>query len=136
MEITFDQNKHCEAYQELVENPENRESIKKFSKIFDRNIAKAAIKVHNKMKIAPNAHVYNITASINNRIELKSGIPHKDPVVLKIRIQDSYRKFFYFCDCSSQDEPVFNLTKDWCGQFKNISKVHVYEVNKHDYSKA
>lgn len=136
MEITFDQNKHCEAYQEFVENPESRASVKKFSRIFDAKITSAALKIHNKMKIADNAHVYNLTASHNNKIELLSGVPHKDPVVLKIKIQDSYRKFFYFCDNSSQDEPAFSLTKDWCGQFKNIFKIHVYEVNKHDYSKV
>ncbi len=136
MEITYDKNKCCKAYQALVENPDNRQSIKKFSKEFNNRIVGAAIKIHKKIKNAENAYVYNLTATHNNKIELKSGVSKKEPVVLKVRVQDSYRKFFYFCEKNSEGEEFFELTRNWRGQFKEILKIHVYEVNKHDYSKS
>jgi hypothetical protein len=136
MEIIFDKDKYCQVYKELVENPDNRASIKNFSKKYDYNIVGAAIRLHKKLICSDNASVYNLTATSNNKIELKSGVPDKEPVVLKVRIQDSYRKFFYFCEKNTQGIEEFGLTKNWCGQFNKILKIHVYEVNKHEYSKT
>jgi len=136
MKIEFDKNKLCKAYKELVENPENRSSHKAFARAFNNSLAKAAIKLHKKLTNAQNAYVYNLITSSDNRIGLKEGVKHHEPLVLKVRIQDSYRKFFYFCENNSQGKEEFGLKKNWGGQFENILKIYVYEVNKHDYSKA
>jgi hypothetical protein len=135
MEVNYDKNKICDAYKELVENPHDRTSIKKFSKKFDRQIAPAAIKVHQRLISAPNASLFNLGASTNNKIELKSGLENKEPVILKVRIQGSYRKFFYFYELNSKGEEEFSLKKNWQGQFDKVLKILVYDVNKHDYSK-
>lgn len=131
MEVLYGESKDCKAFKEFVENAESRQALKKFRKSFESHIAKAAVKLHKKILHSENAKVYNLTATHNNKIEKKTNVPDKEPVVLKVRIQDSYRKFFYFYDGFE-----FGLTKDWTGQFENVDKIHVYEVNKHDYSKA
>jgi hypothetical protein len=135
MVIEFDKNKDCIAYKDLVENPEDRTAIKNFAKKFDKNLIGASVKLYQKLKSSPNATIYNQTTSTNNKIELKSGVKDKDFLVLKLRIQNSYRKFFYFYETSLEEEE-FCLKKNWVGQFDNILKVYVYEVNNHDYSKA
>jgi hypothetical protein len=130
MYIAFENNnKLCDCYRELVENETDRIAIKKFKKHFNENVLKAALKLHKKLKNADNAAIYNGTVSADNRIEKKQGQRNKEPLVLKVRIQDAYRKFFYFV-CSEQ------LCKEdeWAGQFQDVSSILVFEINKHNYN--
>lgn len=136
MIIEFDKDKHCTIYKELVYNPEDRLAIKNFAKKFNKNIVGAAIKVHQKLESSPNASIYNLTASTNNKIEMKSGVKDAHSVVLKIRVQQSFRKFFHFYETNTLGNEEFCLSKNWKGQFNKILKIYIYEVNNHDYSKA
>lgn len=136
MKVEFEDNKVCRLYEQLVENPEDRLVQKAFAKKFDKNITGAAIKLHQKIKSAANATVYNLTAGAKNKLELVSGIKAGNPVILKVRIQDSYRKLFYFYETNTQGVKDFCLTRDWTGQFQTISEIYVHDVNNHDYSKA
>jgi uncharacterized membrane protein YkoI len=131
MYITFEHNdKYCNCYQELIKDETNRDVIKRFKKIFNENVLKAALKLHKKLKIADNAAIYNATVSADNRIEKKQGQKKKEPLVLKVRIQDAYRKFFYYI-CFEEDR----CTEDkWTGQFIEVKKIHVFEINKHNYN--
>jgi hypothetical protein len=136
MEIVFDGHKNCQAYKGFVENPEDRASQKKFKREFSLEIMTAAAKLHKKLLISRTASEYNNSVTGDNKIQLKSGVQDKEPVVLKVRVQGAYRKFFYFCENCADGKEVFGLTKNWCGQFDQILKIYVYEVNKHEYSKA
>jgi hypothetical protein len=130
MYITFENNdKYCNCYQELVEKETDRTSIKRFKKHFNENVLKAALKLHKKLKIADNAAIYNATASADNRIEKKQGQKNKDSLVLKVRIQDAYRKFFYYI-CFEQR----CRENEWTGQFADVKAIHVFEINKHNYN--
>jgi len=136
MIIDFDGHKSCQAYSGYVENPDDRAFQKKFAKEYDVRIMSAAIKLHKKLKNSVSAHAYNLLVTIDNKIQLLSGVQDKDPLVLKVRIQGDYRKFFYFCENCSDGNKVYGIKKNWCGQFDKILKIYVYEVNKHDYTKA
>jgi hypothetical protein len=130
MNITFDKNKECSCYGCLMNNETDRIAIKRFKKYFNENILKAALKVHKKLKIADNACIYNATVSDDNKIRKKQGRANKESLVLKVRIQDAYRKFFYFIVC--QEEQC--LEEDWKGQFAEVKNIHVFEINKHNYN--
>ncbi|NHQ68874.1 hypothetical protein, partial [Elizabethkingia miricola] len=134
MTLNFASNKKCNAFENLVKFPENRAAIREFNKHFNSGLIKPSIKIFQKFKSSENAYIYNMAAGTNNKIELKSGVRDNDPSVLKVRLQDSYRKFFYFfCDDNCNE---FSLKKDWVGQFNQIKHIHIYEINNHDYSKA
>jgi hypothetical protein len=135
MEIHMRDNKVCTVCKELIENPTDRKAQRNFAKKFGNTIIKALIKVSQKIKSSENASIYNQTSSSDNTIQLVSNVKAKDPVALKVRIQDSYRKFFYFY-APSEEEAEFSLRKDWHGQFDEITRIYVYEFNKHNYSKA
>lgn len=135
MVIDFENNKDCTCYKDLVLNPTDRQFIKNFGRRFDSNLVGAAIKTHNKMVSAKNASIYNLTVTNDNKIQLKSGTADKSSLILKVRIQSAYRKFFNFYVSDSTGGETFCLTRDWTGQFDQILKIYVHDVNKHDYSK-
>lgn len=135
MILDFDSNdKKCKAFEKFVNAPEDRNARKEFTRYFNQNLLKPAVKIYQKFKISENAHVYNIVASGNNKIELLTGVRDNDPSVLKVRIQDSYRKFFHFFCNETCDN--LSLKKDWTGQFNQVKYIRVYEINNHDYSRA
>ncbi|MBA9072599.1 hypothetical protein GGR22_000725 [Flavobacterium gossypii] len=134
MEISFGKSKECDAFKELMDNPTDRKAIKNFNRSYNQTILKASIKIYQKLKNSDNAFIYNLTASGGNKIEKASGVKDKNPVVLKVRIQDSYRKFFNFYETNTAGVEDFCTINNWCGQFDKVCKIHVFEVNKHDYS--
>jgi hypothetical protein len=131
MNIVFENNKECSCYKDLVNNATDRGAIKRFTKHFGASVISAVLKTHNKLKLADNAHVYNSIASVNNKIEKLNGQRENDPLVLKIRIQDAYRKLFYFIINPSEAQKC--CEKNWTGQFAEITDIHVFKINKHDY---
>ncbi|WP_281979922.1 hypothetical protein [Tenacibaculum mesophilum] len=135
MEIEYKETKGCSVYKNLMSNPTDRKAIKKFNKEFNQTILGASIKTHQKLESSSNAFVFNQVSSKNNKIEVLSGVKKKAPAVLKVRIQGSYRKFFHFYQTSTFDSE-FCIVENWVGQFKDVSRIHVFEINKHDYSKV
>jgi hypothetical protein len=134
MKLNFSNNKDCLVIENISKNSTNRSFIKDFNKRYNANLLKPTIKICKKLTLAENAYTYNLMSSANNKIELLSGIKKNEPTVLKIRVQDGYRKFFHFF-CKNSDED-FSLHKDWVGQFIDVSSIYIYEMNNHDYSKA
>ncbi|WP_264566187.1 hypothetical protein [Flavobacterium sp. N3904] len=117
-----------------MENPTDRQAAKTFNKIYNQSILKSSIKVYQKLKSCDNALIYNQTTSGDNKIEKVSGVKDKNPVVLKVRIQDSYRKFFHFYETNTFGEEDLSITKNWVGQYSTVNNILVFEINKHDYS--
>lgn len=135
MEITFDDNKDCDSYKNYVEKPDDRGYIKQFNKIFGQNNLAPALRIHERLKNSKNASFYNLTfAGPKNKIEKKDGCRDNEEQVLKVRIGDAYRKFFYYKQII-EGEISFCLTKDWSGQFEQITDIHVFDINKHVYKK-
>jgi hypothetical protein len=85
MNISFESNKECSCYENLVNNETDRGAIKGFTKYFGAQVLKAVLKTHSRLKIADNAHVYNNIASADNKIEKVNGQGENDPLVLKVR---------------------------------------------------
>lgn len=135
MDIEFDKNKNCTAYKNLVENIDDRIALKNFTKVFNKNIVDCSIRTYQKLKNAPNASFYNTVSSANNKIEILTGSKNKDNLILKVRLQGDYRKFFHFYEIRDNNEKIC-ITENWKGQFNEVSKIYIYEVNKHDYSKV
>ena len=129
MTITFENNKECNCYENLVNNETDRAALKRFKKYFNQELLSAALKTHKKLLNADNAEIYNNTSTIDNKIQLKQGIAEKDALILKVRIQRDYRKFFYYIV-----NEICCLKNKWNGQFKDIRAIHVFEINKHDYN--
>lgn len=107
--------------------------MKKFSKYFGNQITSAVLKLHQKLNAAKNASCYNNIVGEDNKIEKGAGQRKKDPLILKVRIQHAYRKFFYYmitgkCWVRCTEE-------EWSGQFDQVEDIHVFEINKHNYNK-
>lgn len=131
MNITFADTKKMKCYEDFVKNPDDRTYRRKFCKEFTNSIADEAVKRYDILSRFPNALEYNkIYGSTDNRIELKHGCSDKDILVLKVRVTSAYRKFFY----TKIGTDSFLIKKDWIGQFSEVSDIHVFEVNKHDYN--
>jgi hypothetical protein len=129
MNITFDEkNNDCHYYQNLINNETDRVAMKNFTKHFGGAILKSVLKIHQKLKSSQNALIYNQTSSGDNKIEKLQGTEKKEPLVLKVRIQSEYRKFFHYLE----NEKAC-LTEEWAGQFSKVENIHVFQVNKHDY---
>lgn len=132
MIITFGESKECCCYEELVNNPTDRNIIKKFTKKYPHDIIEPAIKLHERLKSFDTAADYQVIyGKTKNGIELKEGVKDKDPLILKLRVSLDYRKFFYHVLCP--ETPNYLLKKDWNGQFSEIKHIYVYDVNKHKY---
>jgi hypothetical protein len=132
MEITFGDTKECSCYGEFVNNSSDRNIIKKFTKLYSNEIRNSATKLHERLKNSKTAADYQmIYGRSENRIELKTGVKNKEPLVLKIRVTESYRKFFHYVLCPTT--PKYLLTEAWKGQFSEITHIHIYDVNKHKY---
>lgn len=136
MEITFDNSKKMKCYEKFVNNPESRDFRRNFCKEYTSVIADAAVKRHNHLKHYPNALAYNqVYGKSENRIEIKQGQRDKESFILKVRISGAYRKFFYSMEEKENEIPDPLLTKNWKGQFDEVTHIHVFDVNKHNYNK-
>ena len=134
VDITYKDEKGCNCYRDLMKNPTDRICIKNFTKKFCKEIINPAIKLHDRLEAFGTASEYNkVFGNTNNRIEKKSGTGDKESLVLKVRITDSYRKFFYFIPI---DKDSAITTEEWNGQFNEVNSIHVFEINKHNYDKV
>ena len=131
MNITYKDDKDCNCYKDLMKNPIDRMCIKKFTKTFGLEIIKSATRLHERLISFNTALDYNkVFGKSDNRIEIVSGTGKKENLVLKVRITNSFRKFFY---SFSQDGENVITTEEWIGQFNEVEFIHVFEINKHDY---
>ena len=134
MDISFSKSKNCDAFKELMDDPTNRKAQKSFSRNYNESILKASVKIYQKLKSSSSALAYNQMNTENNKIQKAAGVKKKDPIVLKVRIQSDYRKFFNFYEtCAMSGEENFCTTENWTG-FDKVLKIHVFDVNKHDYT--
>ncbi|OAV63986.1 hypothetical protein Barb6_00146 [Bacteroidales bacterium Barb6] len=133
MNITYGKGEACVCFNELVENPLDRSCIKRFTRVFNSDIVKASIRLHERFIAAETAADYNkMYGSGQNRIEIKEGVKNKDNLVLKVRITDAYRKFFYSVENTGEG---MIIKENWAGQFADIRNIHVFDINKHEYKK-
>lgn len=131
MDIRFKSTKECKCFQAFVEDPTNRAKRRAFGKMFS-GIEEESVKLHKRLLSFADAGAYNkVFGATTNRIELKRGVKKENPLILKIRVTGSWRKFFY--NISSKDGD-FLLVKDWCGNFDAVSVIYVVDVNNHDYN--
>lgn len=146
MEIIFDKSKECSAYSRFINNPEDRQSERKFKKYFSQIKLSTALRIHKNLIDAETAKRYNdIFGQTDNRIELQTGIKDSDNLILKNRITDSYRKFYHPilpCECDKQSECTdceklgFTSVKEWQGDFSSIQRIFIFDINNHDYKQA
>jgi hypothetical protein len=66
----------------------------------------------------------------DNRIEIKQGCANKEPIIMKVRVGRSSRKFFNH----KIDLNNLLLTKDWNGDFNSVETIYVIAINNHDYN--
>lgn len=131
MQIAFKNTKELKCYKELVEHPTDRKALHFFLKYFPKDIMIDCIRRYEQMKQFDTVSDYNrVFGSTTNRIEKKDGTRQNNPVVLKVRVSGSWRKFFYTI-CENNDHL---LTKDWKGQFDEVKRIYIIDVNKHDYN--
>lgn len=133
MRLNFSKTKECRAIENISINSVDRNFIKEFNRRYNAKLLQPTVKMCQRLISTDNAHVYNATFG-GNKIELLSGVKNSEPTVLKVKIQDGYRKLFhFFCD---DNDDNFSLTKDWKGQFNEVSSIYIYEMNNHNYKKA
>lgn len=131
MNLQYANTKEVECYKNYVLHPEDRKNQRAFCKHFDISLMEKAKRLHDRLQRCKDVGDYNKTFGGNNRIELKQGSKNNEPLVLKVRIDKSYRKFFNHIIGNTKEELL--LTSDWQGNFKLIESIYVIGVNKHDY---
>jgi len=134
MKISFKKTKENRCYEDFVNDPLDRGKRRKFERMYSQQIAESAIKLHQRLVSFGSAGEYNkMYGSTDNRIEKKQGTRSNAPMVFKVRVTGSYRKFFHH----EQDE-IGNLllTKDWSGDFSLLTSLYVICVNNHDYNEV
>jgi hypothetical protein len=132
MNITYEDNKDCRCYRDLVDSEGGRLEIKEFSRHFGCHIVAAALRLHQRLKNAESAELYNNIAGAKNKIEKKEGQKRNEPLILKLRVQDAYRKLFYYIIAESGDGTIC-VEENWTGQFNKVKDIHVFDINKHKY---
>ena len=129
MNITFGKDKKMQVYEAFVNSPSDRKSIKDFCKCYPKEIMERVLKRHKSFKQATNAYEYNkIYGSTKNRIETLKGQSDKDNIILKVRITESYRKFF---------NAIVNNRYLKCSEWSNfdcVDSICVFNVTHHDYN--
>ena len=136
MNITYSDTKEIVAYRDFVCLPTSRDAQRVFRKFFPAVIEKSAVKLHRRLAIEfPNVAAYNsVYGRTDNRIELKDGQRNNECIIMKTRVNDSYRKFFNVV--LTRDKFVLLVVAGWQGQFKDVTDIHVVDVNNHDYNKV
>lgn len=136
MNITYADTKEVVAYRDFVCTPTCRDAQRAFRKYFPPSIEKAAVKLHRRLSVEfANAGAYNrVYGRTDNRIELIEGQRDKEDLILKTRVNDSYRKFFNAF--MTEDNSGVLAVGAWQGQFDIITDIHVVDVNNHDYKRA
>ncbi len=132
MNVIFRDTKSNKIYEDFVKNPTDRTNHRAFNKRFGNQIASEAVKLHERIKAYPSAGAYNKDyGQTANRIEIKSGVRNNEPMIFKVRVTSSWRKFF-----NSIIDAKDNLLvqKDWNGDFCTIVDIYVIDVNNHDYN--
>lgn len=131
MNLTYGTSKATKCYRDFVQNPDDRKSVRAFVKMFGKPLLEPSKRLHDRLLQYETAHDYNqIYGLTDNRIELLKGVAEKDPLILKVRIGISYRKFFYHII----EEDTFLPKKDWTGDFNSVTSLFVFEINNHDYN--
>lgn len=130
MLIKFRPSKACKCYQEFVEDPTNRAKRRAFGKAYG-GIEDESVKLHKRLLAHESAGAYNrIYGGTNNRIELKQGEKKENPIIFKIRVTGSWRKFFHHI---TTDDGDFLLVRNWQGDFNSVNTIYVIDVNRHEY---
>lgn len=131
MHVIFKETKTNKIYEDFVKEPTDRKKQRAFNKQFGNQIASEAVKLHQRMISYPNAGAYNkVYGQTKNRIETKSGVRNNDPMIFKVRVTGSWRKFFNnYIDV----ERNLLIKKDWKGDFGTIVDIYVVDVNNHEY---
>lgn len=131
MQITFKNTKELKCYRDFVEHPTDRKALRAFLRYYPNEIAQDCARRYNLLKQFGSAAEYNsVYGSTTNRIEKKDGTKHNSPLILKVRVSGSWRKFFY----TVGEEDEYLLTGNWVGQFDAVKEICVIDVNKHDYN--
>lgn len=131
MVISFKNTKENKVYRNFVDNPLDRKALRAFCAVYPSAIADEAVKLHKRLIYYPTAADYNkVYGGTLNGIETMQGRKDNKPFVLKARITQGYRIFFHHLIGDSD----FLLTRNWCGDFCAIEKIHIIEANKHNYN--
>ncbi len=132
MVIAYSNSKDVKCYRDFVLNPEDRDASRAFSKTFGAALMASAKKLHDRLNTYVSAGAYNaMYGSTDNRIEIKQGCRDKEPLIFKVRVDRSQRKFFNHI---VSDDDSLLLTQDWQGDFNSITRIYVIAINNHDYN--
>lgn len=132
MNIKFKDTKTNKIYEDFVKEPTDRKKQRAFNKQFGNQLASEAVKLHQRIIAYPTACAYNRDyGQTANRIEIKSGEKNNFPMVFKVRVTGSWRKFFN--NIIDVDGNLL-IKKDWDGDFGTIFDIYVIDVNNHDYN--
>lgn len=131
MNVTYKETKTNKIYEDFVKEPTDRKKQRAFNKQFGNQIASEAVKLHQRMIAYPHAEAYNkVYGQTANRIEIKSGVRNNDPMIFKVRVTGSWRKFF---NNIMDEERNLLIKKNWVGDFGTIVDIYVVDVNNHEY---
>ncbi len=131
MHVVFKDTKTNKIYNDFVNDPTERKKHRAFSKQFGNQIASEAVKLHQRLLAYPTAGAYNkVYGQTTNRIEIMKGTKNNYPMIFKVRVTGSWRKFFYN---KIDVEGNYLLKMDWNGDFGTIVDIFVIDVNNHEY---
>ena len=129
MKIRYSNDKAVQIWQRFVENQADRAARRMFDKHFGATLAKRAIVLHEMLEQASNAHSFNAGQSANTKLEVMRGRRDNEHIVLKVRVNDAWRKFFNIIQ--SNGDALSNAM--WQGNYAEVNSLEVIDVNKHNY---
>lgn len=134
MNITYSDKKDIIAYRDFVCNATDRNAQRRFRRYYPAEIEKAAVKLHNRLHSYSSVAAYNaVYGRSDNRIELLLGVGENERLIVKTRINDSYRKFFHII--AIKEDFTMLIKRDWGGTLdETMTDLYVIEVNNHDYN--
>lgn len=127
MEISFDNSRFVIVTKNWWKIPLILKPWAIFKK-FNAKIATAAIKTHEKLVQSPNIDFYNKLSSAKNTAQIVNGTDNEYLRLNKVRCIQKVFLHLFLSRTSLHK-------KDWKGQFRDISKIFVFDINNHDYKK-
>lgn len=131
MELHYSNDKAVQIWQRFVENPLDMSAQRNFVKHYGAPLVQQATKLHKRLRDATTVSAYNQQHGGKNRIELKQGQRANDPVVLKVRVNEAWRKYF---NIEKQRLDSVLTMGEWQGQLNQVDTLCVIGVNKHKYN--
>lgn len=131
MVIQYSNDKNVQIWRNFVENYDDRSALKQFRRHFGMQLERHALKLHRSLCTIPNAHLFNLQQGCDNKLEILQGRKSNTPLVLKVRINQAWRKC---CNALPSPDATPITNANWDGNYQQVQSLYVIDINNHNYN--